>query len=64
METGKPDDIAEKIAAGKMSKHLSEITLLGQSFVKDGDRTVKEVLDEKQTIIHDFRLLIVGQDGH
>ena len=34
-ESGKPDDIIEKMIVGKMKKFAAEVTLEGQSFVKD-----------------------------
>ncbi|HUX84313.1 MAG TPA: translation elongation factor Ts [Chitinophagaceae bacterium] len=37
---GKPAEIAEKIALGKLNKFFKDSTLLGQAFVKDGDQTV------------------------
>ena len=34
-ESGKPDDIIEKMIEGRVKKYLAEITLVGQPFVKD-----------------------------
>lgn len=45
-EAGKPADVAEKIAAGKMDKYLQESCLLEQPFIKDPDRTVQDILSE------------------
>ncbi len=39
-ESGKPDNIIEKMIDGRIRKFLGEVTLLGQSFVKDPDQTV------------------------
>lgn len=44
---GKPQDIAEKIVEGKMKKYFDEICLLNQPFVKDPDKTVRDLLTEK-----------------
>lgn len=44
MAEGKPADMAEKIAAGKMNKFFKENTLLQQAFVKDNGKTVAEYL--------------------
>ena len=44
---GKPKDIAEKIIQGKEQKFRNENALLSQSFVKDSDQTVEEVVKEK-----------------
>lgn len=41
---GKPADMVEKIAQGRMQKALKEITLVNQPFVKDNTKTVAEVL--------------------
>lgn len=44
---GKPENIAEKIVAGKIEKYFSEICLLNQPFVKDPDITIGELLTQK-----------------
>ncbi len=44
---GKPADLVEKIVAGKEEKFRSENALLSQPFVKDGEKTVGELLTEK-----------------
>lgn len=41
---GKPADMAEKIAAGKLSKFFKENTLMGQAFVKDNTKSVGDYL--------------------
>lgn len=41
---GKPADMAEKIAMGKINKFFKESTLLGQPFVKDGNKSVADYL--------------------
>ena len=43
---GKPENIIEKIATGKLEKYYSEICLLEQPFVKDPDKTVQNLLTE------------------
>lgn len=43
-ESGKPDNIIEKMVEGKLKKYLNEICLLGQPFVKDPDKTVGDVI--------------------
>ena len=42
--SGKPAEIAEKIAEGKMRKFFEEVTLLGQKFVRDDTKQVRELL--------------------
>jgi len=45
-ESGKPENIIEKIVKGKIEKYLSEFTLEGQKYVKNSDITVKKYLEE------------------
>lgn len=45
-DTGKPENILEKIAAGKMNKFYEENCLLEQRFVKDPDQTVEALMKE------------------
>ncbi|NNC94562.1 MAG: elongation factor Ts [Chitinophagales bacterium] len=59
---GKPENIVEKIAEGKLKKYYKENTLLNQQFVKDGSKTVKEVLGEKnkELTIIGFKRVALG----
>lgn len=41
MEEGKPQDIAEKMVAGRLKKFFKEICLVDQAFIKNGDIDVK-----------------------
>ena len=52
---GKPAEMAEKIAAGKVNKFLKENTLMAQAFVKDNAKSVAEYL--KST---DAELKVIG----
>ncbi|HOP39866.1 MAG TPA: translation elongation factor Ts [Geobacteraceae bacterium] len=45
-ETGKPDNIIEKIVEGQISKFYAEICLMEQAFVKDTDKSVQTYLNE------------------
>lgn len=45
-EDKKPENIKERIIDGKLSKWYSEITLLNQPFVKDGDLTIQQLLQK------------------
>jgi elongation factor Ts len=45
-EQGKPDNIIDKIATGKLDKFYSEICLMEQPFVKDPDKTIENLLTE------------------
>jgi len=46
-EEGKPDNIIDKIVAGKVDKFYSEVCLLEQAYVKDPDMTIQEFLQSK-----------------
>jgi elongation factor Ts len=41
---GKPEEMLEKIAQGKLTKYFKENTLLNQDFVKDNKRTIRQYL--------------------
>ena len=45
-ETGKPDNIIEKIIEGQVNKFYADICLLEQAYVKDPDKTVQTYLNE------------------
>lgn len=45
--TGKPANVIEKIIDGKVDKYLKEICLLEQPFVKDPDKTIKQIIVER-----------------
>lgn len=46
-ESGKPENIIDKIVTGKMEKFYEENCLLEQPFIKDTDRTIQELIKEK-----------------
>ncbi len=43
---GKPENIIERYVAGKIDKYFKEITLLEQGYIKDPNKTIKELLTE------------------
>lgn len=45
-DSGKPENILEKIVSGKIDKFYSEICLMEQKFVKNPDLTVQDMLNE------------------
>jgi elongation factor Ts len=47
-QAGKPEDLLEKIAMGKLNKFYQENTLMNQSFIKDNKKTIRQYLDEVQ----------------
>jgi elongation factor Ts len=59
--SGKPADIVEKMVEGRLRKHLSGITLLGQAFVKDGDLTVEKLLKQNSASVKGFQRIAVGE---
>ena len=46
LESGKPEKIVDKIVEGQIEKYYKEICLLEQLFVKDGDKTIKQLIAE------------------
>lgn len=59
--TGKPADIIEKMVQGRLQKFLSEITLVGQPFVKDPDQTVEKLLKAHRATVTHFERFEVGE---
>ena len=47
---GKPEQIAEKIATGRLEKYFQEVVLLEQSFIKDAGKAVKDLLSPNVTV--------------
>lgn len=45
-EEGKPENIAEKIVEGRLQKFFKESTLLAQSFVKNPDKTIEQLITD------------------
>ena len=60
-ESGKPAEIRRKMLAGRIAKFLREVTLLGQPFVKDPDRTVKDHLGASGAAVLRFERFEVGE---
>jgi len=60
-DSGKPADIVAKMVEGRVNKYLSEITLLGQPFVKNPDETVEKYLKAKGVTVNAFTLYVVGE---
>src|SRR3954465_12939999 len=59
---GKPENMVEKIAAGKLNKFFKESTLLPQVFVKDNSKTVAQYLDgvTKGLTVAEFKRVAIG----
>ena len=60
-DSGKPEAIIEKMVEGRMKKFVNEISLLGQSFVKDPDVTVEKLLAQSDATVTEFALFEVGE---
>jgi len=60
-ESGKPADIVAKMVEGRVNKFLSEVTLLGQPFVKNPDETVEKFLKSRGAKVQGFELYVVGE---
>ncbi|MBN2771749.1 MAG: translation elongation factor Ts [Spirochaetes bacterium] len=46
LDSGKPENIVEKMVAGKIDRFLSEICLLEQQFVKNPEKSIQDMLTE------------------
>ncbi|MEP0823823.1 MAG: translation elongation factor Ts [Ignavibacterium sp.] len=66
---GKPANVAEKIAQGRLDKFYEEVCLMEQSFIKDSGKTIKDLLDEatakvgERVSIRRFMRYHLGEDG-
>ena len=61
-QEGKPENIVEKIALGKLNKFYKENTLLDQNYIKDNKKTIRQFLSEtdKDLTITSFRRFALG----
>lgn len=59
---GKPEEMVEKIAAGKLNKFYKDSTLLNQEFVKDSSKTIAQFLNsvEKDLTVTAFKRVQLG----
>ncbi len=60
---GKPENMLDKIAEGKLNKFYKEATLLNQEFVKDNSKTIRQMLDgvEKGLTVTAFKRIEIGK---
>ncbi|MCB9455496.1 MAG: translation elongation factor Ts [Anaerolineaceae bacterium] len=69
IEEGKPENIAEKVAEGRMEKFFEEIVLMEQHFIKDDDKTIAQLLSEtvagvgESIQIRRFARFALGEDA-
>jgi elongation factor Ts len=66
-ESGKPEDIIEKMLEGRMKKFYEEVCLMEQTFVIDGESTIKDIIEiaskkcGKSIEISDFCIFVLGE---
>lgn len=60
-ESGKPDDIIEKMIGGRIKKFLNEVSLTGQAFVKDPNMTVAQLLKDNNAAVTNMVCFEVGE---
>jgi elongation factor Ts len=67
-QSGKPDNVIDKVVEGRLSKFYKENCLLEQPFVKDPEKTVKDVVAEKiaklgeNVVVHRFQRFKIGEE--
>ena len=61
-QEGKPEEMLEKIAVGKLNKFFKDSTLLNQDFVRDTKKTVRQYLadNDKELTVTGFKRLMLG----
>jgi elongation factor Ts len=61
-QEGKPENMLEKIATGKVNKFYKESTLLNQDYIKDGKKTVLQYLqdNDKELKVTAFKRAVLG----
>lgn len=60
-ESGKPDEIIEKMIGGRLKKFLAEVSLTGQPFVKDPSTSVGDLLKGSDATVTEFIRYEVGE---
>lgn len=60
-ESGKPENVVEKMIAGGLQKYLNEVTLVNQPYVIDNDKKVGDVLKAENMTVVAFKRLEVGE---
>jgi len=63
MESGKPQEIAEKIVEGGLNKFYSDVALLEQEFVMDSSKKIKDVVGPEARIVAFLRWQVGETDG-
>ena len=60
LKAGKPPQVVDKIVAGRVDKFLAEICLVEQSFVKDPDKSIKQMLGDTLAVRR-FARFVLGE---
>ncbi len=67
LKEGKPDNIVDKVVAGKIDKYYKQVCLLRQPFVKDEDQTIQDLINNaiaklgENIVVHRFVRFELGQ---
>ena len=61
LDSGKPENIVEKMIEGRMRKYVAEVSMEGQPFVKDPDITVGKLLGNADAKVTNFIRFEVGE---
>lgn len=67
-QSGKPDNVIDKIVEGRLDKFYKENCLLEQPFVKDPEKTVKNIVTERiaklgeNIVVHRFQRFKIGEE--
>ena len=68
LDEGKPENIVHKIIEGRLSKFYSEMCLFEQAYIRDADKTVRQLLQDaiaqlgENIVVKRFSLYVLGQD--
>ena len=68
LDEGKPEHIVDKIVDGRLSKFYGEACLLEQPYIREMDKTVKQLIQDaiaqlgENIVVKRFSLYVLGQD--
>ena len=68
LDEGKPEHIVDKIVEGRLSKFYAEACLLEQSYIREMDQTLKQLIQDaiaqlgENIVVKRFSLYVLGQD--
>ena len=67
LESGKPEKIVDRIVEGKMEKYFKEVCLLEQPYIRDDEKTVKDLINEtiakvgENIVVRRFVRFVLGE---